>query len=161
MEWGSKGSPRPKKPQMSKSKIKTMLICFFDIRSIIHFEFAPEGTTVNQIFCVEVLKRVTDAVRRKRGDLWRDCSLILHHDNALAHPSLPVSQFLAGEGISAMDHPPCSPDLAPADLWLFPKLKSVLKAKHFLDVEGIKSSMEKMLTVIIVQDLKKYCLNNG
>jgi hypothetical protein len=50
MEWRSKNSPRPKKPKMSKSKIKTTLICFLDIRSIIQFEFVPEGTTVNQTF---------------------------------------------------------------------------------------------------------------
>jgi hypothetical protein len=38
-----------------------------------------------------------------------------------------VLQFLAEKGISAMDHAPYSPDLAPADFWLFPKLKGVLK----------------------------------
>jgi hypothetical protein len=38
-----------------------------------------------------------------------------------------VLQFLAGKGISAMDHPPYSPDLAPADFWLFAELKGVLK----------------------------------
>jgi hypothetical protein len=59
---------------------------------IIHFEFVPEGTSVNQIFYLEVLKRLTDAVRRKTGVLWSDCSLILH-DNALAHSSLWVLQF--------------------------------------------------------------------
>jgi hypothetical protein len=73
-----------------------MLICFFDIRGIIHFEFVPEKTIVNQAFCV-VLRRLTDAVRRKRGELWRDRSLILHHDNAPAHSSLGVLQFLAGK----------------------------------------------------------------
>jgi hypothetical protein len=62
-------------------------------------------------------------------------------------------QFLAGKGISAMDHPPYSPDLAPADFWLFPKLKSVLKGKRFLDVD-IKSPVEKILTVIPVQDFR-------
>jgi hypothetical protein len=51
-----------------------------------------------------------------------------------------VSQFLAGKGISAMDHPLYSPDLAPADFWLFPELKSVLKEKRFSDTEDIKSS---------------------
>jgi hypothetical protein len=35
------------------------------------------------------------------------------------------------------------PDLAPADFWPFRKLKSVLKGKHFSDVEDIKSSVEK------------------
>jgi hypothetical protein len=46
-----------------------------------------------------------------------------------------VSQFLSGKGISALDHPPYSPDLAPADFWLVPKLKSVLKGKRFSDFE--------------------------
>jgi hypothetical protein len=54
-----------------------------------------------------------------------------------------VSQILTGKGISAMDHLPYSPELAPADFWLFPKLKSVLKGKRFLDAEGIKSSVKK------------------
>jgi hypothetical protein len=40
---------------MAKSKIKTMLICFFDISGIIHYECVPEGTTVNQTFYVEGL----------------------------------------------------------------------------------------------------------
>jgi hypothetical protein len=40
-------------------------------------------------------------------------------------------QFLAGKGTSAMDHPPYSPDLAPADFWLFPKFKTV-ERKAFL-----------------------------
>jgi hypothetical protein len=46
-------------------------------------------------------------------------------------------------------------DLAPADFWLFPKLKSVLKGERFLGVGDIKSSVKKMLTDIPVQDLKK------
>jgi hypothetical protein len=50
MEWRSKNSPRPKKPRISKSKIKTMLIYFFEIRGIIHFEFVPKGTNANQTF---------------------------------------------------------------------------------------------------------------
>jgi histone-lysine N-methyltransferase SETMAR len=104
---------------------------------------------------VELLKRLIDAVRRKRGELWRDRSLILHHDIAPAHSSLRVPQFLAGKGISAMDHPPYSPDLAPADFWLFPKLKSVLKGKRSSDVEDIKSSVKKKLTHISIQDFKK------
>jgi hypothetical protein len=62
MECRLQNSPAPK-PRMSKSKIKMMLICFFDIRGIIHFEFVPEGIIVNQTFYVEVLKRFIDAVR--------------------------------------------------------------------------------------------------
>jgi transposase len=86
--------------------------------------------------------------------LFRDRTLILHHSNSPAHSSLQVLQFLAGKGISAMDCPPYSPDLAPADFWLFAKLRSVLKRKHFLDIEDIKSSVNKILTDILVQHFK-------
>jgi hypothetical protein len=95
--------------------IKTTLICFFDIKSIVRFEFVPEGATVNQTFYVYLLKRLVDAMRRKRKELWRHRSLTLHLVNAPTYSSLRMSQFLAGKGISAMGHPPYSPDLVPAD----------------------------------------------
>jgi hypothetical protein len=53
-----------------------------------------------------------------------------------------------------MDHQRYSPDLAPADFWLFAKLKSVLKGKPFLDIDDIKSSVKKILEGIPVQDFK-------
>jgi hypothetical protein len=49
-----------------------------------------------------------------------------------------MSQRLEGKGISAMDHSTHSPDLTPGGFWLFPKLKSMIKRKCFLNV-GIKS----------------------
>jgi histone-lysine N-methyltransferase SETMAR len=122
MEWRSKNSPRPKKARMSKSKIKTMLICFFNIMGIIHFKFVLEGTNVNQTFYVEVLERLIDAMRCKRGELWRDRSLILHITTHQYILHFKYWGVLAGKGISTTDHPPDSPDLAPADFWLFPKL---------------------------------------
>jgi len=38
LEWRSKGSPRPKIARMSKSKLKYMLVCFFDSMGIVHKE---------------------------------------------------------------------------------------------------------------------------
>jgi hypothetical protein len=34
---------------------------------------------------------------------------------------------LARKGITFLDHPPYSPDLAPADFWLLPKSKLAMK----------------------------------
>ena len=42
-EWHTSSSPCPKKARMSKSKIKSFLICFFDIQGIVHTEFVPQG----------------------------------------------------------------------------------------------------------------------
>jgi hypothetical protein len=40
------------------------------------------------------------------------------------------------KGISAMDHPPYSPDLAPADFWLFSRTQecAVLKMAEALEI---------------------------
>ena len=40
-EWKSYGSPRPMKARKSKSKVKVMLIVFFNIQGTVHFEFLP------------------------------------------------------------------------------------------------------------------------
>jgi len=80
------------------SNVKTMLICFFDIKGLVHFEFIPQGQTVNQQFYLEVPKRLRDAVRRKRPELKRSGEWLLHHDNAPAHTALSVGQFLTKTG---------------------------------------------------------------
>jgi hypothetical protein len=58
-----------------------------------------------------------------------------------------------------MDHPMHSPDLAPAHIWPFPKLKTVLKAKRFSDDENTKSSVKKKMTFLF--RILKTVFNNG
>ena len=50
MQWKTAESPRPKKARMSKSKIKVMLIAFFDQKSLVHHDFVAEDETVNQYY---------------------------------------------------------------------------------------------------------------
>jgi transposase len=64
--------------------------------------------------------------------------LILHHDNARAHKTLSVKQFLAQKSITEMDHPHYTPDLAPIDFQLLPKIKSALKGRRLQDTEYIQ-----------------------
>jgi len=68
--WKQKNSLRPKKSRKSKSKIKVMLMVFFDCHGILHHEFAPEGKTVNTAFYVEVSKHLRDHVCRVPPELW-------------------------------------------------------------------------------------------
>ena len=92
-EWKSSNSPRPKKARRVKSDVKMMLISFFDANGIVRLEFIPNGETVNQAFYLQVLKRLHDAVRRKRPELWQSGEWWLHHDNAPAHKTLSLQQF--------------------------------------------------------------------
>jgi len=107
---------------MSRLQVKKMLVCFFDHKGIVHYGFIAQGQTVNEQDYLETLTMLRESIRRKRPELWPD-KWILHHDNAPAHDTLRVREFLAKNFITKMHHSPYSPDLAPYDFWLFPKLK--------------------------------------
>ena len=53
--WVSKTQ---KSTYVKKSKLKTMLICFFDQEGIVHREFVPSAMTVNAEFYCDVLRRL-------------------------------------------------------------------------------------------------------
>jgi len=76
---------------------------------------------------------------------FANSACILHHDNAPAHPALSVRVFLATKQITVMEHPTYSPDLAPSDFFLFPKIKETLKGKHFDDTDDIRSNTTVVL----------------
>ena len=56
--------------RQSRSQVKSMLIIFFDCEGVVNYGFAPRGQTINKEYYVEVLKRLRDAVRRKRPRFW-------------------------------------------------------------------------------------------
>ena len=63
MHWKRPQSPRKKKARMSKSKFKAMMIVFFDIQGVIYIDWVPEGQTVNQVYCKNVLTTLREHVR--------------------------------------------------------------------------------------------------
>jgi len=90
-EWRSTATPPSKKVRRQPSTTKTMIIVFFfDARGIVHHEFVPQGQTVNQEVYISVLKRMREALRRRRPDLWAS----LLHDIARPHTALSVPRFL-------------------------------------------------------------------
>jgi transposase len=78
----------------------------------------------------------------------------LHQDNAPAHNAFSVKQFLANKSITVLKHPPYSPDLAPCDFFLFPKIKSVLKGTHCVSVENVKAKTAEILNSLTEHDLR-------
>ena len=69
----------------------------------------------------------------------------LLHDNAPSHNATIVKQFLAQRKVTVLDHLPYSPDLAPADYFLFPKVKSHLKRCLFDSISDIQKSSDKYI----------------
>ncbi|GBM62569.1 hypothetical protein AVEN_95548-1 [Araneus ventricosus] len=106
---------------MSNPK-KVIPIAFFDNEGVVHHEFVPAGQSVNGPFYVQVLKRLREEIRRKRPAKCQG-GWPLHHDNAPSHTSIVLQTWLAEKNIRLLHQPPYSPDVAPSDFWLFPKIK--------------------------------------
>lgn len=158
--WTGEGEPPLKKARKSPSRVKVMLICFFDCQGIVHYEFLPSGATVNKSVYLGVLRRLREKVRLNRVRVgktqnWGGNGWILHHDNAPAHSANVVKQWLAKMGTEVLRQASNSPDLAPADFWLFTLLKRHLKGKRFDSVEEIKRNVEQVLKSIPVSAFRK------
>ena len=61
--------------------------------------------------------------RRKRPGIFKSGQWHFHRDNTPVHNSILVKDYLTKMGIKTVAQPPYSPDLAPCDFWLFPKLR--------------------------------------
>ncbi|GFY21789.1 uncharacterized protein TNCV_1169331 [Trichonephila clavipes] len=123
-QWKTSGSPRPKKARQVRSKIKVLSIVLFDADGIVHQDYAPQGQTVNKEFYLDVMRRLREAVRRKRPVLWASFRWMLHHDGAPAHTANLVQQFLTKNGTIQAAHPPYSPDMSPLDFSSFPRSRT-------------------------------------
>ena len=79
----------------------------------------------------------------------------LLHDITLSHNVTIVKQFLVQQKVTVLDHPPYSPDLAPADYFLFPKVKSHLKGRLFDSISDVQKAVTSTLNTIAKDDFYK------
>lgn len=127
--------PRPKKACQVMSNIK--LICFLDIKRVVHAEFVPPGQTANQAFYLEVLKGLHNSERQKRTGLWGTKGWFFHHVNAPAHGAISVSHFLSKNGMIPYYHASFSPNLALCDF-----KNGEMKGHSFYKVDDEKKKQE-------------------
>ncbi len=62
-----------------------------------------------------------------------------------------MKEWMAAKGIQVLEHPPYSPDLAPADFFLFRKVKEAL-ARTTLDQDSLKTTWEGVIRTITADD---------
>ena len=93
-----------KKFRLHKSKVKTMLVGFYDSKGIIHHEFVPEGQTVTGSFYLSVLERLWKRIRRVRPEYSAPGSWFLLHDNAPVHRAVAVQEPLALKQVCVIIH---------------------------------------------------------
>ncbi len=140
--WLERNEEWPMKVRGSKWTKKVMLIAFWDASGVILREFVPAGMGVNGIFYAGFMRRLREAIRCKRPQMWHRNSFWLHHDGASAHQSDPVMNFLNATHTKILPHPPYSPDLAPSDFFLFNHIKSRMRGLRFATLEELRTKVD-------------------
>ena len=79
--------------------------------------------------------------RRKRPALFKSGQWLFHQDNTSVHKTILVIDYLTKMDIKTVPHRPYSPDLAPCDFWLFPKLRGC----RYETIEEMKEAVTKVI----------------
>ena len=86
--------------------------------------------------------------RQKRPAPFKPGLWHFHPDNAPVHNSILVIDYLTKMGTKTVPHPPYSPDLAPCDFWLFPKLRGC----RYETIEEMKEAVTKVTDTLTQED---------
>ena len=129
-----------------------MVAVFFRKAGLVSIVPLERGATVTAHWYVTVcLPQVFHDLRVSRPKAALH-GLQLHHDNAPPHRAQETVDFLSRNGIGLVAHPPYSPDLSPNDFFLFSKLKSHLRGKHFLSANEAFSTADSYMRGLETSD---------
>ena len=144
--WVPRGQPGPVKARVQASRTKHMVLAFFDAGGLIYSNIVPKGTAVNSVYILKVLRSFMKKLRQKRPRLAEQ-GFVFHWDNAPVHTAAAVREWFTANAIQRLEHPPYSPDLAPADFFLFPRVKEAL-AGHTLTADSLKTAWDGVTATI-------------
>ena len=103
------------------------------------------GQTVRvKVTILRFLREFRKRFLRKRPALLKSGQWHFHQDNAPVHNSILVTDYLTKMGIRTVSQPPFSPDLAPCDFWLFPKIRGC----RYERIEEMKEAVTKVIDTL-------------
>lgn len=150
--WATKNAKRPSIAKRQRTVKKVLYVIFFDNKGPVMQIPVPKGRTVTAKFYKNVvLKNLKSCYKRRRPSTGIKYLRLLH-DNAPAHKARLVTEFLASEKVTVLPHPPYSPDLAPCDFFLFPKLKFQLSGKRYKSRNALGSAVYQYLMSVPIKE---------
>jgi len=150
-QWLPRGCGPPRKAKVIASDKKVMVIAFFDNRGLIYTHYVPKGKTINANYYIDVLRTFQQHLRHKRPTMLEN-GWFLHHDNARPHTAMATVDYMCQKGIKTIDHPPYSPDLAPCDFFLFPKVKTDMAGTVCATLSDVKKLWEGSVKAITEEE---------
>lgn len=157
LQWLRKGEDRAQVPQRPRNCKKVLLIPFFNRNGLVHWEYFVDQTVTKEMF-LPLLQHVRESLEvccllfltRNNAPEYK-----IYMDNAPVHRSYLVRDGLADMNWTKLKHPPYSPDLSPADFFLFPLLKKILQGRQLPTVDILMLTLDRELSNITHQMWKR------
>ena len=92
---------------------------------------------------------VKEEIPREEASTLQIGSVAFPPGQCISHNSILVTDCLTKMGIKTVPQPPYSPDLAPSDIWLFPKLRGC----RYETIEEMKEAVTKVIDTLTQEDL--------
>ena len=151
--WRRRGEEPETLVRRDRFEAKTLFSIFFRSTGPLQITYLESGVTIDhQVYINDCLSPMIEEVKSQRPSQGvRD--MLLLHDNARPHVHSNVRNFLQSKGLTEIDHPPYSPDLAPCDFWLFNYIKERLDDEPC--AETLAKSVTDILSSIPVSEYNK------
>ena len=146
--WATKHSKRSIIAKRSLSTKKVLYAIFFSGEGVAIKVPVKKGKGITGKYYKDVVLKKLKKYYQKRRPATGFKHVRLLHDNAPAHTSAIVTAFLKKEKVTVLPHPPYSPDLAPCDFFLFPKLKAFLSGRKYQSRQALGSAIHQYLITV-------------
>ena len=161
--WATKHSKRPIIAKRSLSTKKVLYAIFFSGEGVAIKVPVKKGKSITGKYYKDVVLKKLKKYYQKRRPATGFKHVRLLHDNAPAHTSAIVTAFLKKEKVTVLPHPapppappppppppppPYSPDLAPCDFFLFPKLKAFVAGRKYQSRQTLRSAIHQYLITV-------------
>jgi hypothetical protein len=151
--WVDADAPRPEAVKESISSKKVMVTVFFSGQRFLHLCVQDIGDHVTAAtFSSLILTPLSNTISAISPPL--PTPRYLHFDNASSHRAR-TSTAQAEHDFTLLPHPPYSPDLAPADFFLFGTLKKKLSGCVFKNQNDVERKLKELLPKISPEMLER------
>ena len=114
----------------------------------IHQSWLAKGLVLGLGLLCRGFKGVQEEIPSEEASTFQIGHWHFHQDNTRVHNSILVTDYLTKMGIKTVPQPPFSPDLAPCDFWLFPKLRGC----RYEIIEVMKEAVTKVIDTLTQED---------
>jgi transposase len=143
--WADAEMRRPTRPKRWIGAKKVMFWVCFNPIGIVDIVMLPPGETFDRAFFVDVVLGNLKKKLAQTPDPSPERGHFFQVDNARPHLA---DHEIHTNNLTRLPHPAYSPDLAPADFWLFGYLKFMLEGHSFETAEELQEKVTEILMSI-------------